>query len=179
MLTDDSTGARTARLTAVKRTGRENPGMPAGRDDDRLLVVTEGGVTAEIAGRPAAVPAEAVMVIPARVSARESLGFRGSGCPLPGRYLRLTRQPENEVYVPGAPVWSLTGLGEARMTSLAERASDIAQDVGRGAESRTMTIGDSLSADFRRQASVMCSVFPARSAGVPSQPLPAPDRPIL
>lgn len=30
------------------------------------------------------------------------------------------------------------------MTSLAERARDRAQDVGRGAESRTMTIGDFL-----------------------------------
>lgn len=177
MLTDDSTGARTARLTAVKRTGRENPGMPAGRDDDRLLVVTEGGVTAEIAGRPAAVPAEAVMVIPARVSARESLGFRGSGCPRP--LSAADEAARKRTLCARCSRLELTGLGDAQMTSLAERASDMAQDVGRGAESRTMTIGDSLSADFRRQASVMCSVFPARSAGVPSQPLPAPDRPIL
>jgi len=44
--------------------------MPASRDNDRLLVVTEGELTAEIAARPAAVPAQAVIVIPAGVPHR-------------------------------------------------------------------------------------------------------------
>ena len=52
MLTDESTGARTARVTAVERTGPEDPGTPASRDNDRLVVVTEGKLTAEIAARP-------------------------------------------------------------------------------------------------------------------------------
>ena len=51
LLTDESTGARTARVTAVERTGPENPGTPASRDNDRLVVVTEGKLTAEIAAR--------------------------------------------------------------------------------------------------------------------------------
>jgi mannose-6-phosphate isomerase-like protein (cupin superfamily) len=67
VLTDESTGARTARVTAVERTGPEDPGTPAARDNDRLVVVTEGELTAEIAAPSAAVPAQAVIVIPAGV----------------------------------------------------------------------------------------------------------------
>jgi quercetin dioxygenase-like cupin family protein len=67
VLTDESTGARTARVAAVERTGPEDPGTPASRDNDRLMVVTEGQLNTEIAARPAAVPAEAVIVIPAGV----------------------------------------------------------------------------------------------------------------
>ena len=57
--------ARTALVTAVERTGPEDLGTPASRDNDRLIVVTEGKLTAEIAAQPAAVPAQAVIVIPA------------------------------------------------------------------------------------------------------------------
>lgn len=63
-------GARTARVTAVERTGPEDPGTPPSRDNDRLVVVTEGKLTAEIAARPATVPAQAVIVIPASVPHR-------------------------------------------------------------------------------------------------------------
>jgi hypothetical protein len=52
-----STSARTARVTAVERTGPQDPGTPASRDNDRLLVVTQGELAAEIAGGPTAVPA--------------------------------------------------------------------------------------------------------------------------
>lgn len=65
LLTDEPAGARAARVTAVERTGPEDPGMPASRDNDRLVVVTEGELTAEITARPAAVPAQALIVIPA------------------------------------------------------------------------------------------------------------------
>jgi hypothetical protein len=57
-------------VTAVERTGPQDPAMPASRDNDRLIVVTEGELTAEIAARPAAVPAQAVIVIPAGVPHR-------------------------------------------------------------------------------------------------------------
>jgi mannose-6-phosphate isomerase-like protein (cupin superfamily) len=70
LLTDESAGVRTARVMAVERTGPEDTGTPASRDDDRLVVVTDGELTAEIAARPAAVPAQAVVVIPAGVPHR-------------------------------------------------------------------------------------------------------------
>jgi mannose-6-phosphate isomerase-like protein (cupin superfamily) len=70
VLTDERTGARSARVTAVERTGPENPGTPASRDNDRLVVVTEGELTAEIAAQQTAVPAPAVIVIPAGVPHR-------------------------------------------------------------------------------------------------------------
>jgi mannose-6-phosphate isomerase-like protein (cupin superfamily) len=60
-------GARTARFAEVERAGPENPGPAASRDDDRLVVVTQGELTAEIAERAAPVPAQAVIVIPAGV----------------------------------------------------------------------------------------------------------------
>jgi mannose-6-phosphate isomerase-like protein (cupin superfamily) len=95
VLTGDSTGARTARLTAVKRTGPEDPGRPAGRDDDRLVVVTDGELTAEIAGRQAAVPAEAVIVIPAGLphqiwnSSSGSVRYLDVDVPAPRAYANL------------------------------------------------------------------------------------------
>ncbi len=55
----------------MERTGPEDPGTPASRDNDRLVVVTEGELTAEIAARSAAVPAQAVIVIPAGVPHRD------------------------------------------------------------------------------------------------------------
>jgi quercetin dioxygenase-like cupin family protein len=67
VLTDESTGSRTARVTAVERTGPEDPGTPASRDSDRLIVVTQGQLNTEIAAQTAAVPAEAVIVIPGGV----------------------------------------------------------------------------------------------------------------
>ena len=67
VLTDGSAGARTAQVAAVERTGPEDPGTPASRDNDRLIVVTEGQLNTEIAARPAAVPAQAVIIIPAGV----------------------------------------------------------------------------------------------------------------
>jgi mannose-6-phosphate isomerase-like protein (cupin superfamily) len=82
LLTDGSAGARTARVMAVERTGPEDPGTPTGRDNDRLMVVTEGELTAEIAARTAAVPAQAVIVIPAGVPHRI-----WNSSPTPVRYL--------------------------------------------------------------------------------------------
>ncbi len=75
-------GARAARVTAVERTGPEDPGTAASRDNDRLIVVTEGELTAEIAARPAAVPAQALIVIPAGMPHRI-----WNSSPTPVRYL--------------------------------------------------------------------------------------------
>ena len=66
-LTDESTSERVARVTAVERSGPEASGAAANRDHDRLLVVTHGRLETEIAGRSAAVAAEAVIIIPAGV----------------------------------------------------------------------------------------------------------------
>jgi mannose-6-phosphate isomerase-like protein (cupin superfamily) len=96
LLTDESTGARTA-LTAVERTGPEDPGTPASRDNDRLIVVTEGKLTAEIAARPAAVPAQAVILIPAGVPHRI-----WNASPTPVRYLDAD-VPAPDVYAKLAP----------------------------------------------------------------------------
>jgi mannose-6-phosphate isomerase-like protein (cupin superfamily) len=97
VLTDESTGARTARVTAVERTGPEDPGTPASRDNDRLVVVTEGELTAEIAARSAAVPAQAVIVIPAGVPHRI-----WNASPTPVRYLDAD-VPAPDVYAKLAP----------------------------------------------------------------------------
>lgn len=51
----------------MERTGPERPGTPASRDNDRLIVVTEGQLNTEIAAQAAAVPARALIVIPAGV----------------------------------------------------------------------------------------------------------------
>jgi quercetin dioxygenase-like cupin family protein len=67
-LTDGSTDAGTARITAVERIGPEVPGAPTSRDNDRLIIVTVGQLNTEIAARATAVPAEAVIVIPAGVA---------------------------------------------------------------------------------------------------------------
>jgi mannose-6-phosphate isomerase-like protein (cupin superfamily) len=94
-LTDESTGAATARLTAVERTGPEDPGAPASRDNDRLIVVTEGELTAEIAARPAAVAAPAVIVIPAGVPHRiwnassTAVRYLDADVPAPDVYAKL------------------------------------------------------------------------------------------
>ncbi len=45
VLTGKSTGACAARVTAVERTGPEDPATPASQDHDRLVVVTEGELT--------------------------------------------------------------------------------------------------------------------------------------
>jgi mannose-6-phosphate isomerase-like protein (cupin superfamily) len=66
-LTDESTSERVARVAAVERSGPEPSGAAANRDHDRLLVVTHGRLETEIAGRSAAVAAEAVIIIPAGV----------------------------------------------------------------------------------------------------------------
>jgi quercetin dioxygenase-like cupin family protein len=95
VLTGESTGARAARVTAVERTGPEDPGPPASRDNDRLVVVTEGELAAEIAAQPAAVPAQAVIVIPAGVPHRiwnsESSPARylDASLPAPQAYAKL------------------------------------------------------------------------------------------
>jgi quercetin dioxygenase-like cupin family protein len=66
-LTDESTDVRTARIMTVEWTGPEAPGTPGSRDNDRLIVVTEGQLNTEISAQAAAVPAQAVIVIPAGV----------------------------------------------------------------------------------------------------------------
>jgi mannose-6-phosphate isomerase-like protein (cupin superfamily) len=94
-LTDEPTGARAARLTAVERTGPENPGAPESRDNDRLIVVTEGELTAEIAAQQAAVPAPAVVVIPAGLphriwnSASAPVRYLDADVPTPDVYAKL------------------------------------------------------------------------------------------
>jgi mannose-6-phosphate isomerase-like protein (cupin superfamily) len=95
VLTNDSTGGRTARVTAVERTGPEHPAPSASRDNDRLLVVTQGELAAEIAGRPAAVPAQAVTVIPAGLphriwnSSSTAVRYLDIDIPAPRAYARL------------------------------------------------------------------------------------------
>ncbi len=95
VLTDEPAGASTARVTAVERTGPEHPGPPASRDNDRLIVVTEGELTAEIAARPAAVPAQAVIVIPAGVphhiwnSSPTPVRYLDADVPAPDAYAKL------------------------------------------------------------------------------------------
>ena len=94
---DEPAGASTARVTVVERTGPEDPGPPASRDNDRLVVVTEGELTAEIAARPAAVPAQAVIVIPAGVPHRI-----WNSSPIPVRYLDAD-VPAPDAYAKLAP----------------------------------------------------------------------------
>ena len=95
VLTDESTGARNGQITAVERTGPEDPVTPASRDNDRLIVVTQGELTAEIAARPAPVPAQAVIVIPAGVphriwnSSSEPVCYLDFDLPAPEAYARL------------------------------------------------------------------------------------------
>jgi hypothetical protein len=86
-LAGESTGVRAARLTAVERTGPETPAAPGGQDTDRLIIVTEGQLDTEIAGRSAGVPAEAVIVIPAGVPHRI---WNSSAAPV--RYLDIDLQ---------------------------------------------------------------------------------------
>jgi quercetin dioxygenase-like cupin family protein len=94
-LTGESTGGRTAQLTAVERTGPEGPATAASRDDDRLIVVTEGELTAEIAARPTAIPAQAVVVIPAGVphriwnSSTTPVRYLDADVPAPEAYTKL------------------------------------------------------------------------------------------
>jgi len=95
VLTEDSTSARTAQVTAIERTGPESPGTLVSRADDRLIVVTQGELTAEIAARPTAVPAQAVIVIPAGVPHRLSatspklVSYLDVDAPAPKAYARL------------------------------------------------------------------------------------------
>lgn len=92
---DEPAGARTARVTAVERTGPEDTGAPASRDNDRLVVVTEGELTAEIAAQSAAVPAQAVIVIPAGVphriwnSSTTPVRYLDADIPAPDVYAKL------------------------------------------------------------------------------------------
>jgi mannose-6-phosphate isomerase-like protein (cupin superfamily) len=80
----------------VERTGPQDPAMPASRDNDRLIVVTEGELTAEIAARPAAVPAQAVIVIPVGVphriwnSSAAPVRYLDADLPAPDVYAKLT-----------------------------------------------------------------------------------------
>jgi len=95
MLTDESTSTRTAQVTAVERTGPESPGTLTTRADDRLVVVTEGELTAEIAAPPAAVPAQAVIVVPAGMphrlwnSSSKLVSYLDLDVPAPKAYARL------------------------------------------------------------------------------------------
>src|ERR1700733_10265330 len=88
------------RLTAVERTGPEDPGGPASRDNDRLIVVTEGQLTAEIAARPAAVAAPAVIVIPAGVPHRiwnassTAVRYLDADVPAPDVHAKLAPPPK-------------------------------------------------------------------------------------
>jgi quercetin dioxygenase-like cupin family protein len=96
-LARSSGGARAAQVTAVERNGPEEAGPAGVRDDDRLIVVTDGQLSTEIAGRPAPVPAEAVIVIPAGVPHR----FWNASAS-PARYLDAD-VPAPEAYANLAP----------------------------------------------------------------------------
>ena len=79
----------------MQRTGPEDPGTPASRDHDRLIVVTEGQLTTEIAGQPAGVPAQALIVIPAGVphriwhSSSAPVRYLDADVPAPEAYAKL------------------------------------------------------------------------------------------
>jgi mannose-6-phosphate isomerase-like protein (cupin superfamily) len=87
LLAGESTGIRTAQITAVERTRPGTAGAPASRDLDRLVIVTEGQLDTEIAGRTGQATAEAVVVIPAGVPHRI-----WSSSPAPVRYLDIDLQ---------------------------------------------------------------------------------------
>jgi quercetin dioxygenase-like cupin family protein len=95
VLTKKPAGARTARVTAVELAGPEGPGTLAGRDDDRLIVVTHGELTAEMAARRSAVPAQAVIVIPAGMphrvwnSSPTVVRYLDIDAPAPAAYAKL------------------------------------------------------------------------------------------
>jgi quercetin dioxygenase-like cupin family protein len=95
LLAGESTGIRTARITAVQRTGAGAPGEPASRDTDRLVLVTKGQLNTEIAARPGLVPAEAVIVIPAGVphriwsSSSAPVRYLDIDLPTPAAYAKL------------------------------------------------------------------------------------------
>ena len=63
-------GTDSARISWLERAGPENPARPRARDTDRLVIVTAGTLSAEIATQSAAVTAEAVVVIPSGVPHR-------------------------------------------------------------------------------------------------------------
>jgi mannose-6-phosphate isomerase-like protein (cupin superfamily) len=94
-ITAGPTGARAAKLAAIERTGPGEPDSLASRDNDRLLVVTHGELTAEIAARPVAVPAPAVIVIPAGVPHRvwnpssAPVRYLDADVPAPESYAKL------------------------------------------------------------------------------------------
>ncbi len=77
--------------------GPEDPGTLASRDDDRLVVVTQGELTAEIATRQAAVPAQALIVIPAGVphrvwnSSSTPVRYLDADVPAPEAYAKLAQ----------------------------------------------------------------------------------------
>lgn len=95
VLADESTAAHTARMTAVERSGPEDPGTPASLPDDRLVVVTQGELIAEIAAASAKVPAQAVIVIPAGVphriwnSSSVPVRYLDADIPAPEAYAKL------------------------------------------------------------------------------------------
>ncbi len=99
VLTDGSAGGRTAQVTAVERTGPEDPAPPASLPDDRLVVVTQGELTAEMATEPAAVPAQAVIVIPAGIEHRiwnassTPVRYLDADVPAPAAYVKLAPAP--------------------------------------------------------------------------------------
>jgi mannose-6-phosphate isomerase-like protein (cupin superfamily) len=95
VLTGKSTGPCAAHIPAVERTGPEDLVPAASRDDDRLVVVTEGELTADMAQRTAAVPAQAVIVIPAGVphriwnSSSTPVRYLDADLPAPEAYAKL------------------------------------------------------------------------------------------
>jgi len=63
-------GTDSARIRWLERAGPENPDRSRGRDNDRLVIVTAGTLSAEVATQSAAVRAEALVVIPSGVPHR-------------------------------------------------------------------------------------------------------------
>src|SRR4029077_7429247 len=78
------------------------------------------------------------------VCAREGSGrSEGSGCGRPPT-LRLRRQRRDNDLAHQVFLKERNGFGGGGMTSLTERATNKAQQMGWGSESRTMTVGDFL-----------------------------------
>jgi hypothetical protein len=90
------TSRRAPALPGLRRwSGPEDPGTPASRPNDRLVVVTQGELAAEIAARAAPVPAPAVIFIPADVphhlwnSSSAPARYLDADVPAPQAYTRL------------------------------------------------------------------------------------------
>ena len=70
ILADTAPGAESARIRWIERAGPEAPDQAVSLDTDRLVIVTAGKLSADVAAESAVATAEALIVIPAGVPHR-------------------------------------------------------------------------------------------------------------